>query len=104
MGAGCNVLGRIGMEITALGYIEIKSSQLDQWSLMATSLLGMQLVDRGGSIRAYRMDDYKQRLIVDGSSDGGLGVMGWEVATSVDLDRLAGRLDDAAVKVTRGSR
>jgi 2,3-dihydroxybiphenyl 1,2-dioxygenase len=91
------------MEITALGYIGIKSSQLDQWSRMATSLLGMQQVDRGGSIRAFRMDDHKQRLIVDGSSDAGLGVMGWEVGTRADLDHLAGRLDDAGVKVTRGS-
>jgi hypothetical protein len=30
------------MEITALGYLGIKSSQLDQWSRMATTLLGMQ--------------------------------------------------------------
>jgi 2,3-dihydroxybiphenyl 1,2-dioxygenase len=92
------------MEITALGYIGIKSSQLDQWSQMATDLLGMQQVDRGGGMRAFRMDDRKQRLIVDGSSDAGLGVMGWEVPTRAELDCLAGRLDDHGVKVTRGSR
>ena len=89
------------MEITALGYIGIKSSQLDQWERLATSLLGMQQVDRGGAIRAFRMDDRRQRLIVDGSSDAGLGVMGWEVATRADLDRLAGRLDNAGVQVRR---
>jgi len=50
------------------------------------------------------MDDRKQRLIVDGSSDAGLAVMGWEVPTRAELDRLAGRLDDHGVKVTRGSR
>ena len=91
------------MEITALGYIGIRSSQPDQWSKMATGLLGMQQVDRGGSMRAFRMDDRKQRLIVDGSSDAGLSVMGWEVPTSAELDRLACRLDDVGVKVTRGS-
>jgi 2,3-dihydroxybiphenyl 1,2-dioxygenase len=92
------------MEITALGYIGVKSSQLDQWSQMATDLLGMQQVDRGGGMRTFRMDDRKQRLIVDGSSDAGLGVMGWEVPTRAELDCLAGRLDDHGVKVTRGSR
>jgi catechol 2,3-dioxygenase-like lactoylglutathione lyase family enzyme len=92
------------MEISALGYIGIKSLQLDQWSQMATDLLGMQQVDRGGGMRAFRMDDRKQRLIVEGSSDAGLSVMGWEVPTSAELDRLAGRLDDHGVKVTRGSR
>jgi 2,3-dihydroxybiphenyl 1,2-dioxygenase len=92
------------MEITALGYIGVKSSQLDQWSQMATDLLGMQQVDRGGGMRTFRMDNRKQRLIVDGSSDAGLGVMGWEVPTRADLDCLAGRLDDHGVKVIRGSR
>jgi 2,3-dihydroxybiphenyl 1,2-dioxygenase len=92
------------MEVTALGYIGMKSSQVDQWSRMATDLLGMQRVDRAGKVNAYRMDDRKQRLIVDGSSDAGLAVMGWEVATQVELDRLGGRLDDHGARVTRGSR
>ena len=92
------------MEISALGYIGINSSQLDQWDRMATGLLGMQQVDRGGKMRAFRMDDRKQRLIVDGSSDAGLTVMGWEVPSTVALDKLAGRLESHGVKVTRGAR
>ena len=91
------------MEIVALGYIGIRSSQLEQWSRMATDLLGMQPVDGAGKLNTYRMDDRKQRLIVDGSSDAGLAVMGWEVASSAGLDRLAGRIDDHGVKVRRGS-
>ncbi|MBR1218832.1 VOC family protein [Bradyrhizobium sp. U87765 SZCCT0131] len=92
------------MEITALGYVGIQSSQLDDWSRMATGLLGMQQVDRGGKMRAFRMDDRTQRLIVDGAGDAGLAVMGWEVPTRAELDRLAGRLDDHGVAVTRGTR
>jgi 2,3-dihydroxybiphenyl 1,2-dioxygenase len=92
------------MEITALGYVGITSSQLDSWSEMATKLLGMQHVDRGGGMRAFRMDDRRQRLFVDGSGDSPLVVTGWEVPASAGLDRLAGRLDDHRVKVTHGSR
>jgi 2,3-dihydroxybiphenyl 1,2-dioxygenase len=92
------------MEITALGYIGIKSSQAEQWGRMATELLGMQRVDRAASVQAYRMDDRKQRLIVDGSGDGGLAVMGWEVGDAAALARLAGRLDDHGVRVVRGSQ
>ena len=92
------------MEISALGYIGIKSSQLDQWSQMATGLLGMQQVDRGGKTRAFRMDDRKQRHIVAGSSDAGLAVMGWEVPAIAELDQLAARLERQGVRVTRGSR
>lgn len=47
---------------------------------MATELLGMQQMDRGGKIRAFRMDDRTQRLVVDGNSDSGLPVMGRGVA------------------------
>ena len=92
------------MEITALGYIAIQTSKLDEWTGMATRLLGMQQVDRGGHQRAFRMDDRKQRLVVDGAGDAGLKVMGWEVESRADLDRLAGRLDDHGVPVARGSR
>src|SRR3569623_1480974 len=93
-----------GMEITALGYIGINSSQLDQWGRMATGLLGMQQVDRGGNMRAIRMDDRKQRLIVDGSSEAGHAVMGWEDTLSIELGHLAARLESHGVKVTLGSR
>src|SRR5271165_477460 len=92
------------MEITALGYIGIQSSQMDQWGRMATDLLGMERVHRAGKVNAYRMDDRKQRLIVDGSSDAGLAVMGWEVSSRAELDGLAGRLDHHGVEVISGSR
>ena len=51
-------------ELIGLGYIGIRSDRLDDWSTYATRLLGMQQVDRAGGVRAYRMDDRKQRLIV----------------------------------------
>ncbi|BAM92190.1 putative biphenyl-2,3-diol 1,2-dioxygenase [Bradyrhizobium oligotrophicum S58] len=92
------------MDITALGYIGIKSSQAEQWGRMATELLGMQRIDRAAGMQAYRMDDRKQRLIVDGGGDGGLAVMGWEVGDAAALARLAGRLEDNGVKVISGSQ
>ncbi|CCD91904.1 putative Biphenyl-2,3-diol 1,2-dioxygenase (23OHBP oxygenase) (2,3-dihydroxybiphenyl dioxygenase) (DHBD) [Bradyrhizobium sp. ORS 375] len=92
------------MEITALGYIGIKSSQAEQWGGMATELLGMQRIDRAAGMQAYRMDDRKQRLIVDGSGDDGLAVMGWEVGDAAALARLAGRLENNGVKVVSGSQ
>jgi 2,3-dihydroxybiphenyl 1,2-dioxygenase len=50
------------------------------------------------------MDDRKQRLLVDGNGDTGLTVMGWEVATSADLRRLADRLDNSGVRTISGTR
>lgn len=90
------------MSITALGYIGIRSAHLSGWDDLATRLLGMQRVDRAGKVRAFRMDDRAQRLLVssNGASEG-LDVLGWEVADAEALDRLAARLDAAGVRVVR---
>lgn len=91
------------MEITSLGYIGINSTKGEDWARYATSLLGMQQVDRGADVRAFRMDDRKQRLVVTGADNDGLGFMGWEVNNKSDLDTLAARLDNAGVSVKWGT-
>lgn len=90
------------MEIKALGYISVRARCLADWCAFASDLLGMQMIDKGANIRAFRMDDRKQRLIVDGAGDGAV-TMGWEVVYREDLDTLAARLDASDVNVTRGS-
>lgn len=87
------------MALSSLGYIGIRSARTEDWSGFATGLLGMQEVDRGGRSRAFRMDDRKQRLLVTGDGDEGLDFLGWEVDSPEELDRLAGRLEDAGVAV-----
>lgn len=91
-------------ELTALGYIGVRSAQLDDWGRYATNLLGMQQVDRGGAVRAFRMDDRKQRLIVTGDEGEGLGFLGWELADAGALDALAAPLEAHGTKVRRASR
>jgi 2,3-dihydroxybiphenyl 1,2-dioxygenase len=90
--------------LTALGYIGVRSSRLDDWGAYATRLLGMQQVDRGGDVRAFRMDDRKQRLIVTGEEGEGLDFLGWEVADAAALDALAARLEAHGVQVHRAPR
>ena len=85
--------------LTALGYIGIRSARLDDWVSYATRLLGMQPVDRGGAVRAFRMDDRKQRLVVTGDEGEGLGFLGWETADAAALDALAARLEANGVEV-----
>ena len=90
--------------LIALGYIGVRSTRLDDWSSYATSLLGMQQVDRGGAVRAYRMDDRKQRLIVTGDEGDGLAFLGWEVADGAALAALAARLEANGIAVRRAPR
>jgi len=89
------------MTIQALGYLGIGSAKPDDWTDFATKWLGMQAVDRGGGVRAFRMDDRKQRLVVDGSLAEGQRYFGWEVADAAALDALAARLEGAGVAVRR---
>lgn len=91
------------MELKSLGYIGVQSRKLADWSAFATGLLGMQQVDRAGDVRAFRMDDRKQRLVVTGAEGDGLGFLGWEVAEKADLDTLASRLEAAGAPVRRGT-
>jgi 2,3-dihydroxybiphenyl 1,2-dioxygenase len=91
------------MEIQAFGYLGVGSSNLDDWAAFATSNVGMQSVDRASSMRAFRMDDRKQRLFVDRAIAPGTQVFGWEVASATALDQLAARLEAAGVVVKRES-
>jgi hypothetical protein len=67
-------------------------------------MLGLQRIDKGGSTLAFRMDDRKQRLIVDADGGQGIGFFGWEVRDAAALDALAARIEAAGTKVARGSR
>jgi len=89
--------------IQALGYLGIRSTDLDQWSTYATRFLGMQLVDQSRASLSLRMDDRKQRVIVSADADNGASFYGWEVADAVALDALAAKLERAGVNFARGS-
>jgi 2,3-dihydroxybiphenyl 1,2-dioxygenase len=92
------------MALEALGYIGIRSQDLEGWAGYATRFLGMQLVDKSSTSLSLRMDDRKQRVIVNAGPDGGASFYGWEVADGAALDALAARLERAGVNVARGSR
>jgi 2,3-dihydroxybiphenyl 1,2-dioxygenase len=89
------------MEVQALGYVGIGTDVLDDWTDFATGLLGMQPTDIGNTARAFRMDDRKQRLILDRDRPNGARYFGWEVANATALDTLAARLEAAGVAVLR---
>src|ERR1700748_2696634 len=88
------------MSIQGLGYLGIGTDHLDDWTDFATNWLGMQAVDRGAGVRAFRMDDRKQRLGVDRGLPAGQRGLGWEVSEPAARDSLAARLESAGVAVT----
>src|SRR5260370_36951278 len=92
------------MSVQALGYIGVRSRSVEHWAGYGTRQLGLQRIDKSTSTLAFRMDDRKQRIIVNQDSGDGIGFFGWEVADAVALDNLASRLETSAVKGARGTR
>src|SRR6266700_3655861 len=91
------------MQVQALGYVGVRAKALEDWADFGSRLLGMQRVDKSRSTLAFRMDDRKQRLLVDADGGAGIGFMGWELADAGALAALAARLEQAEIKVAQGS-
>jgi 2,3-dihydroxybiphenyl 1,2-dioxygenase len=92
------------MTVQALGYVGVRAKGLDDWAGYGTRLLGLQRIDKSRSTLAFRMDDRKQRIIIDADGGHGIGFFGWEVEDGAALEAVAGRLDAHGIRVARGSR
>ena len=55
-----------------------------------TGMVGLQAVERSPSLLAFRMDDRKQRIVIDRSMPEGTRFFGWEVADAAALDAAGG--------------
>ena len=78
------------MAVQSLGYLGISTQNIDEWSDFATRQLGLQLVDRAASCRAFRMDDRRQRVIIDMERPDAERFFGWEVADAASLETSRG--------------
>jgi 2,3-dihydroxybiphenyl 1,2-dioxygenase len=92
------------MNIQALGYVGIRTKNLEDWATYGSRFLGMQLTDQSRSTLAFRMDDRKQRMVVHEGGGEGPAFYGWEVADAAALDALAAHLERHGVQIARGSR
>jgi len=92
------------MHIEALGYVGVRSNQLDDWASYASRFLGMQIDERSASSLRLRMDDRRQRLVVAADIGEGPALFGWELADAAALERLAAQLEAAQIEVRRGTR
>jgi 2,3-dihydroxybiphenyl 1,2-dioxygenase len=88
------------MAVQALGYAGFGSTALEDWRQFGTGLVGLQAVERSPSLLAFRMDDRKQRIVIDRSLPEGTRFFGWEVADATALEALAARLEQAEVEAT----
>ena len=92
------------MHPQALGYVGIRAKNTEDWASYGPNLLGLELVDKTRASLAFRMDDRKQRVLIDAGGGEGIKFFGWEVADGAALDALAAHLDGKDIKAARGSR
>src|SRR5438309_3233319 len=92
------------MTLQALGYAGFGSAALENWREFGTGLVGLQAVERSPSLLAFRMDDRKQRIVIDRALPEGARFFGWKVADAAALEALAAELERAGVEVTAEPR
>jgi 2,3-dihydroxybiphenyl 1,2-dioxygenase len=88
----------------SLGYIGVRANNIDDWAAYGTKLIGMQVVDRTRGQISLRMDDRKQRVIVDPTGGEGISCYGWEMADAGALDRLGAHFESHRLPFARGSK
>src|SRR4029450_11530656 len=91
--------------VNQLGYLIFGVSDLAAWRGPASSVLGMELVPGDTRSTMYlRMDEHSHRIELRDDGVDDLEVIGWEVPDATALHAVAQRLEDAGVRVTRGTR
>src|ERR1700746_963645 len=88
------------MALQALGYAGFGSTDLDDWRQFGTRLVGLQAVERSASLLAFRMDDRKQRIVIDRAMPEGGRFFGWDGGGAAAVNELARRFEQAEVDVT----
>ncbi len=90
--------------VSSLGYLGFEVSRLDSWEAFATKVLGLGVAERGaGSAIALRLDDYRQRIVLEQGAADDLAFIGWEVTSGEGLEALRRRLEEAGVEVAEAS-
>jgi 2,3-dihydroxybiphenyl 1,2-dioxygenase len=92
------------MTLQAFGYFGVGSPDLEDWEQFGSGLLGFQTVERTKSLLSFRMDDRKQRFVVDRELPAGSRFFGWEVASAAALDVFAARLEHLGITYERAPR
>ena len=76
------------MLIKSLGYVGFCGQDTQLWSEFARKFLGMQVVDATAEKLYLRMDQHKQRLVIDQNQTHGQQFFGWDVGDASSLQAL----------------
>lgn len=94
--------GRMG--VRSLGYLRLRSPEVDAWRRFGGEFLGLMPVKGPDPESAYfRMDDHAARLVVSPADEPGTGAIGFEVSDRRELAELADAVAATGIEVTAGT-
>lgn len=80
--------------VGGLGYLGVRSADLDGWRRVAVDALGMEVgAGSDDHLLRLKMDDHVYRVAVHEGADEGLAYQGWEVRSVPTLETVVDRLD-----------
>ncbi len=86
--------------ISQLGYVGLGVSNLDAWTSFAEDILGMQRDDdEDASLQRFRIDEYRNRVLVYEAAQNDIAFAGWEVDDRQALYATAEQLTAAGITV-----
>ena len=90
--------------ILSLGYLRMRSPNLEAWKSFATDVLGfMPTTGPDDTAQYYRWDEYPYRLMLVAGDEPGIEAIGYEVGDETDLAAVVSKLEEAGVNVEMGS-
>jgi 3,4-dihydroxy-9,10-secoandrosta-1,3,5(10)-triene-9,17-dione 4,5-dioxygenase len=94
------------MNVRSLGYVVIETTDLQQWRVFGSEVVGMMAVSGApGDANLYlKMDARPWRFAVRPGETDRLLLCGWELQDQADFERARQELIDAGVELTEGSR
>ncbi len=92
------------IDIRALGYVRVESTDLEQWHRFGGKVLGLA-EGRGPNPEHlyFRMDEMSARIVVEPAAQDRLGCTGWEVADHRALSAAVDHLKHHGVHVEEGT-
>ena len=92
------------MAVLSLGYLHLRTPNLDAWRTFATETLGLMLAPGPDEdAQYYRWDDHPYRLVLAPGDEASVSAIGFEVGDDRDLRALVETLESAGVSVKLGS-
>lgn len=91
------------MNVVALGYVGIETTNPQAWADFGPNILGLSIGEPRDGTLFLRMDERSYRLAVHRGDQDRLAYMGWEVPTLAALDETERRLEAAGVETRRGT-